>query len=1075
VNDRTSEPTRELKDIAALLLDRAPDAALLVSADSRLRYVNQAACEQLGYPHAELLEKSLWDIDAALEQGDWNAHWDQVRAAGRFTTETVYRARDGRQFPVEVTITLLSVQGAAHQLIFAREISERREAEDALIAITARLEGLLENLPIGILFEDDRRRVVVANQTLGQMLDIPVPPAALAGADSRTLLEQSKELFPNPAGFVERVEEILDKREFVRNEEIVLTDERVYARDYVPIVTQNYRAHLWQYRDVTARKRAERETLRAKVEAERANAAKSNFLAMMSHELRTPLNAILGMTELSLDTELTHEQREFLRTIQINSENLLRLIDDVLDLSKIEANRMDIELLPVDLRELVEEVAESLNVRANAKGIELVLDIDPHLPGKLLLDPKRIRQVLMNLAGNAVKFTERGYVSIHVSVEDWRPGDRVTIVFEVEDTGIGIPITKQKALFSRFFQADRSTTRRFGGTGLGLNITRSLVELMVGRIDFSSEEGKGSLFRVTLATSAPEEAAPNSASHKTVFAKGAARALLLIATAKRRRALARLLASWGLDAESVSSMNELEARLTASNQTRTPCVALVEHGLETVDLDRLRRLRSLPQRELVLITKIGASTSAVLTEACPHQVVRPIRQRRLSEVLARALGLTPQTQPAAQLIAERSPLFERKLTHTILLVEDNPDNEKLARRLLEGVGAKVETAVNGKQAVEWTAESLYDLILMDLMMPVMDGFQATRMIREQEVPPNRVPIVAMTAHATEGFRDRCLDVGMDDYLSKPFKKERFLSLVDQWVDRRPIVLIADDAPESRLLAKRFLMVGGNYRLLFASNGEIALELFERHRVDLVLMDMEMPGLDGYEATRAIRNLPGGVAEQVVVLAMTAHTDPTALKRCLDAGCTGIVQKPLERKSLTAAITKHLGQPREERRPKVNDVQPILESVAAAAAAAPARPPAETVSLPIDAGASAPDGVGPQPLPVPRSNVGDGSVATGPDPDEVAIDPDIEDLVPRFIENQKLTAKRILELSDSGDFESLKRVGHNMKGTGKGYGFEVISAFGASLERAAAQSAGDDVARIARDLQTYLSRVRWKSR
>ncbi|HLE68431.1 MAG TPA: PAS domain S-box protein, partial [Vicinamibacteria bacterium] len=344
-----AQDVTEMKDLEETLkltqfsVDRAADAVFWIAKDGGLRYVNDAACDYLGYSREELLGFSIYDIDVTLDRADWPVHWEQVQKLERLTTETLYRARTGRQFPVEVTVNFLSFRGQEYHCVFAREISWRKEAEDAINATTARLEGLIENLPVGILFEDDHHKVVLANQSLCQMLDIPVPPWALGGADSRTLLEQSKHLFPAPEQFASRVEQILKTHTLVRGEELSLDDGRVFARDYVPIVNQKYRAHLWQYRDITERKLAEAEILKAKFEAEKANNAKSSFLAMMSHELRTPLNAILGMTELSLETELSAEQREFLRTIQTNSENLLRLIDDVLDLSKIEANRMDIE------------------------------------------------------------------------------------------------------------------------------------------------------------------------------------------------------------------------------------------------------------------------------------------------------------------------------------------------------------------------------------------------------------------------------------------------------------------------------------------------------------------------------------------------------------------------------------------------------------------------------------------------------------------------------------------------------------------------------------------------------------
>lgn len=995
-------------------VDRAADAVFWIAKDGELRYVNDAACDYLGYSREELLGLSIYDIDITLDRADWPAHWEQVQKLERLTTETLYRARTGRQFPVEVTVNFLSFRGQEYHCVFAREISWRKEAEDAINATTARLEGLIENLPVGILFEDDHHKVVLANQTLCQMLDIPVPPRALGGADSRTLLEQSKHLFPAPEHFVSRVEQILKTHTLVRGEELSLDDGKIFARDYVPIVNQNYRAHLWQYRDITERKRAEAEILKAKFEAEKANNAKSSFLAMMSHELRTPLNAILGMTELSLETELSAEQREFLRTIQTNSENLLRLIDDVLDLSKIEANRMDIEQIPYDLRELVEEVAGSLNVRAMMKDVDLVLDVDPHLPAEIVGDPKRVRQVLVNLVGNAVKFTEEGFVSISVEIEDWKPGDRLDLAIAVRDSGIGIAADKQRELFSKFYQAEGSTTRRFGGTGLGLNISRSLVELMGGRIDFVSEEGKGSTFRVNLTATVPQDVEPNSVRHRAQLRDKRARILLSVGSEGRRRSLGRTLKAWGFEVEIASSLEELEAMLTESSETT---ITVLEQRSEPMELQTLKLLRQAPRRELLLVTSIGANTSTVLTERCPHVVVKPIRQSKLADTLARALSVP--VAPAARPVLSEAPR-ETRLPHRILLVEDNPDNQRLAARVLEGAGALVDNAENGEVAVAMAKDTLYDLILMDLMMPVMDGFQATAHIRESETAPNRVPIVALTAHATEGFRDRCLAAGMDDYLSKPFKKERLIALVDQWVDRRPVILVADDAPDSRLIVKRFLMVGGGYRLLFATDGRDALELFGRQNVALVLLDMEMPVLSGYDtATEIRRNVEGGAA--IPIVAMTAHNDPAELKRCLTAGATAVLQKPLERRTLNAMVAKLLSSP----------VAPRAE---------PEVEPEETL----------PDNV-------------------------VGIDPDIQDLVPRFLENQKTNVSLILELAATGDFDSARRIGHNMKGTGKGYGFDVISGLGYSIEQAAARSAAEEVEKLANELSRYLASVQWQPR
>jgi CheY-like chemotaxis protein len=542
---------------------------------------------------------------------------------------------------------------------------------------------------------------------------------------------------------------------------------------------------------------------------------------------------------------------------------------------------------------------------------------------------------------------------------------------------------------------------------------------MGGRIDFTSEEGRGSSFRMSLSTTVPQNIEPNSARHRQQLAERKAKALLLVSTERQRRSLALLLKAWGLDVEIAESLEELETKLPSA--TAEAVVSIVEHRPERVDLEALRRLRRPPRREVVLLTSLGVSTSTVLSEICPYVVLKPVRQERLAAALVRALGLRPRESAAP--VAAPAPIPAPLARHRILLVEDNPDNQKLAARVLEGAGAQVDTAENGKEAVRMASATLYDLVVMDVMMPVMDGFTATREIRRRESPANRVPVVALTAHATEGFRDRCLECGMDDYLSKPFKRDRFLALVDQWGDRRPIVLVVDDAAENRLIVKRFLMLGGDYRLLFAANGEEALEVFERQDVSLVLLDVEMPVMNGLETLGRLRS-PSSRDPGVPVLAMTAHSDEDELDRCLSAGASAVLQKPLDRKTLGIAVAKHL-RPRSPM-----GFSPLEEDEE-------------------DAGLQA-DGV-------------------------VRVDPDILDLVPRFVENQKAAATRVIELAVSGDFDAVRRIGHNMKGTGKGYGFDVVSACGASLEQAAVRGAREDVERIAGELDSYLTQVRWQPR
>ncbi len=534
-------------------------------------------------------------------------------------------------------------------------------------------------------------------------------------------------------------------------------------------------------RDITERRRVEEELERKNRElalaaeaAREASELKSRFLANMSHEIRTPIHGILGMTELLLSTALDAEQREYADAARRSGQALLAVINDILDLSKIEAGKLEIDSIVFDLRSAVEEVVALTGFTAAGKNLELTCLVEPEVPRLVRGDPARVRQVLINLAGNAVKFTERGEVRIRVEP---RPGPdgKAVIRFTVADTGIGIPGEHRDRLFRAFSQGDLETTRRYGGTGLGLAISRHLVERMGGEIGFKSEPDKGSIFWFTVAFEKQDgEAAPDQP-----FA--GLRVAVVGGSNASRTVVSRYLHSWGCRAEEVPAGEEAAATLAEAARAGDPFrVALID--LDGAVPEFARRLREDPlTRELLLVAITPAGRLANvpgLRDACfTAHIPKPVRQ---SQLYGRLLELLGREAPPLPPVAERkvaAPSPGRR----ILLAEDNEINQKIVLRMLERVNCQVDRVTNGREAVEAVARNRYDLVLMDIQMPEMDGLAATAAIRELEGANRHTPVAAMTANAMTGDRERCLAAGMDDYASKPLRLEDLERMVARWV------------------------------------------------------------------------------------------------------------------------------------------------------------------------------------------------------------------------------------------------------------------------------------------------------
>jgi two-component system, sensor histidine kinase and response regulator len=788
-------------------------------------------------------------------------------------------------------------------------------------------------------------------------------------------------------------------------------------------------------RDVTRQQRDDARLREAVKDADAANEAKTHFLAMVSHEIRTPLNAVSGMSELLLDTRLAPEQAEFARAVHSNAEALSMLIGDLLDSSRIEAHQLFLDPAPFDLRELVEGVAELLALRAEARGVAFIVDVPPGTPRGLVGDRARLRQVLMNLVGNAVKFTERGDVTIRARVEPAVEGP-VHLSLAVIDTGIGIPLEAQARIFERFVQADRATARTYGGTGLGLNISRSLIELMGGRLSVQSEPGRGSTFEAALTlplapTQPPPDFGPASLAGVDV--------LLVQQNAALRAMNESLLRYAGASVRAVETAAEASSEIA---RLAPQVIALEErlpdsHGIELAKRIWSDRHGSTPAVSIVLMCSLRAMPARHIgSHGITTCIYKPVKQARLIQAVRQAAGLAPvavDREPDDVATLAPAPAVHPR----ILLVEDNAEDRAQATQILSGNGYEVDHAGTGLEALSCASTCDYDLVLMGVELPQIDGLEATRRIRAREADTGqRVPIVGLTAHVIDGFRRQALAAGMNDCANGPLERQQLLDICEKWIDRRPLLVIADDAPDNMLLLSSYLR--GDYRLASAANGREAVEAVERRRPSLVLLDMNMPVMDGYEAARTIRRLPGGDA--VPIVALTSHDGPRERERCLAAGCTDFLSKPVRRADLRARVNALLGRPASSGSSRDH----------AESDATPPSPRLDPASLPAATAASADTC------------------------DDVVVDEDIVDLVPGYIAARRQDMTTLRDYLERRDLASIAALAHKMKGSGAGYGLPDVTRLGRDIEAAARSGDSTAVKSLIDDLEGRLARARIRS-
>ncbi len=762
-------------------------------ADVPMRIIdcNEMTCQMHGYSREELIGRSLRLIDQSYVQpANTREFLDGIRARGRVHGEATHVRKDGSTFPIEFATCVLSIGG--RELVFGmdRDITERKRAEAALrsseerwqLAVTGSRDGIWDRNLVtgeGYLSPQWKRMLGYSPDDLGTEQNVWL---SLIHPDDQESTQVAFQAHLEGRAPVFQHEYRLRRKDgswlWVLSRGMAQFDAEGRATRIVGVNT-----------DISEQKEFEAALRRARDEAEAANRSKSAFLAVMSHEIRTPMNGVIGFTNLLLDTELNPQQLDWLTTIRHSGESLLALINDILDFSKIESGRLDLEIHPVYVRGAIEEVMDLLWSRAREKNLELLYFIEPGTPEWVATDAIRLRQILVNLIGNAIKFTERGEVEVDVRAEP-DAGGRPQLLFDVRDTGIGIPLDRVSRLFKPFSQADTSTTRRYGGTGLGLAICRSLARLLGGDIEISSTGPQGSVFRFHV-TAPPAKVSPEE---RARLALGAGAASLASLAGKRvlavddneanRRILAATLAQWGVECDAHASGAAALTWLEHGGRADGAVVDLMMPGMNGIQFATLAQAQ-LGDHPLPMILLSSAGAEELRSPGARNFrriLAKPLHQESLFEALQEIFGEASMARGSESRVVGPAGLDRGLATRhplRILVAEDNPVNQKLIAHLLTRLGYRPDTAGNGLECLDALRVRPYDLVLMDCQMPEMDGYEATERIRSGNAGAHHrtVKIVALTAAAMLGDRERSLQAGMDDHLTKPVQPAALITIL----------------------------------------------------------------------------------------------------------------------------------------------------------------------------------------------------------------------------------------------------------------------------------------------------------
>jgi PAS domain S-box-containing protein len=786
---RAAQKLRDSESTHRVLFEDSADATLVVG-ERGFVDCNLAAVQMFGYATvADLIALHPADISPPNQpDGTPSLAGSHHKIATAFLNgknrfEWLHRRKNGEIFPAEVCLTALMLHGQPALMATVRDITARKHAEASLRTSEEQFRQLADSI----------------REVFFVVTPEPIQVAYLNPAYEEIWRRPRQEVYDRAAAWIESVH----------------PDERGGVRSYFARLMQGIQSEMsfrierpdgtlrWIHttgfpvrdpegklvrivgiaEDVTERKRAEAESADAKEAAESANRAKSEFLANMSHEIRTPMNGIIGMTELVLDTELNSEQAEYLHMVKGSADALLTVLNDILDFSKIEAGKLELDYLSFDLRKSLGEVVKILAIKARQKGLEFIFDVDPGVPKNVVGDPARLRQVLLNLVGNSLKFTERGEIEVKVQTET-QSGEGTMLRFSVRDSGIGIPADKQHKIFGAFSQADSSTTRKYGGTGLGLTIAGQLAGLMGGKLWVESEPGSGSTFYFTVRFAPGIAALPIKLPDVSQLA--GVPALVLDDNATNRRILEDSLIRWEMIPTVVESaaaaMHAL--REAQASGAQLPFVLADAHTPEVDGFGLIEMIRQDPSLSSVRIVVLTSGSERGDAMYCQKPGVaaylsKPFDRLELRDVLLHALARDP-AKPENRSLGTRHARQEPRRSLSFLVAEDNAVNQKLIARLLERRGHRVVLAQNGREALEALEKQPFDIVLMDVQMPEMDGFEATQLIREKEKTSGaHLTIIALTAHAMKGDEERCLACGMDGYVTKPIKVEELFSVMEK--------------------------------------------------------------------------------------------------------------------------------------------------------------------------------------------------------------------------------------------------------------------------------------------------------
>jgi PAS domain S-box-containing protein len=892
------------------VVESMSDAVMVLDKYNRITDLNPAAQRLLGHTLSELVGQP-----AAMVASAWSDQTERFRDVTEAHEEIVLTV-DGTPRSFDLRISPLSGRhgSLSGRLMVLRDITERKQAMEALErareeqAVSARenarlyleahsqrqyFEALMQNSPIAVATTDLNDNIVACNPAFEQLFGYT--QAEIVGCNVDEVVS-SPEYYAEATSYSTRAHrgEVIHSTTRRRRKDGTLVDVEVLG---VPVLVEGRKVGIFAlYLDITERKQAMEAIEQARTAAEVANEAKSAFLAMMSHEIRTPMNAIIGMTGLLLDTSLSTEQREYAETVRASSDVLLTIINDILDFSKIEAGKLELEHQPFDLRECLESALDLVAARATEKGVDLAYLVDDQVPAGVYGDVTRLRQVLVNLLSNAVKFTEQGEVVIAVAArrtekaEDGRTHEQdghesafYELHFEVRDTGIGISEEGQARLFRSFSQVDTSTTRRYGGTGLGLAISKRLVELMGGAMWVDSQPGAGSTFHFTLlAQPAPARWRPYLETSQPYLA---GKRLLIVDDNETNRSILTLQTqSWGMLPYAYPSGKEALAQVQAGVPFD---VAILDIQMPDMDglmlAEQIRRSRNAQVLSLVMLTSLGRREIETRGVEFAAFLNKPIKPSQLYNALLSIFAEQAQARPTLKSTEATGGQFDallgQRLPLRILLAEDNTVNQKLALRLLERMGYRADVVANGLEVLEALQRQRYDMILMDVQMPEMDGLEASRAIHEGWPAEEHPRIVAMTANAMQGDREECLAAGMHDYLTKPIQFKALQDALERaglWAKRRTAQLrpvtallqplegappITDDGRQEEATPALDLTALAELRQL-QGEGEpdIVQELAEAFRTEtpplLVAMHQEVLERQPEQLRRAAHNLKG---------------------------------------------------------------------------------------------------------------------------------------------------------------------------------------------------------------------------